>query len=169
MNTGPFLAAGQENALPRRRPAGGVCHCCGWSGQTLLQPPAPLLARDSDATDTCLLCWLWLNLQSRSARAGILAWLPGLTPSAVIHLQREALCRCLSDSPSAQREGRQVLVWLARHRREVKARWLTCSPADFSVLLADTAGARRAWLDRELTGCALILPPSAIPDRRLLL
>ena len=163
----PFLAAGPEKAVPRRV-AAGVCQCCGWSGQTRLAPPPSLLARDDTADGVCLLCWLWLNLQNQSARSGVLAWLPDLSPENVIHLQREALRQSLSSQKSAQREGRQVLVWLARHRREVRARWKTCSPADFAVLLAETAGPRRAWLRKELTGCALILPPSAIPDSHLL-
>lgn len=156
----PFLAAGPEKAVPRRV-AAGVCQCCGWSGQTRL-------ARDDTADGVCLLCWLWLNLQNQSARSGVLAWLPDLSPESVIHLQREALRQSLSSQKSAQRDGRQVLVCLARHRREVRARWKTCSPADFSVLLAETAGPRRQWLNREFTGCALILPPSAIPDQSLL-
>jgi hypothetical protein len=146
--------------------AGNQCACCGLWIDTLWQGAR---AGNPDAHAVCTLCYLSGHLDSPTAAHGLLAFLPGLAMSDVLHLQRRALIAIRAGSKLQRREGQKIWLWLARHGREVEQAWGTARAGEFALALQRLPPHKRVTLQTRLTGCALIVPADRFDDLSLLL
>ncbi|MBW5416259.1 conjugal transfer protein TraT [Pseudomonas sp. MAG002Y] len=142
------------------------CDCCGFRTKKLWQG-----ARSgfTDPHAACILCYLAGHLDSPTATHGLLAFLPGMAMADVHHLQRRALIAVLGGTRTQRHEGKRVLLWLARHSREVEQAWGTARAGEFAKAMQRLPPHKRSTLQARLTDCALILPSDMFEDLTLLL
>lgn len=145
---------------------GEQCVCCGVRTEKLWQGSrAGFIASHA----VCTLCYLTGHLDSPTAAHGLLAFLPGMAMSDVLHLQRRALIAMLGGNRLQRREGKRIWMWLLRHSREVEQAWGTARAGEFAVALQRVAPQKRLVLQTRLSSCALILPADRFDDLTLLL
>ncbi|KPW63150.1 hypothetical protein ALO80_200136 [Pseudomonas caricapapayae] len=154
-----------ETPVPTAMP-GEQCACCGLWTEKLWQG-----ARSGFTAShaVCTLCYLAGHLDSPTAAHGLLAYLPGMAMTDVHHLQRRALIAILGGTRPQRAQGKRVLLWLARHGREVEQAWGTARAGEFALALQRLAPHKRLALQTRLEGCALILPADMFADLTLLL
>ncbi|WP_230678126.1 conjugal transfer protein TraT [Pseudomonas syringae group genomosp. 3] len=118
-----------ETPVPTAMP-GEQCACCGLWTQKLWQG-----ARSGFTAShaVCTLCYLAGHLDSPTAAHGVLAYLPGMAMTDVHHLQRRALIAILGGTRTQRAQGKRVLLWLARHGREVEQAWGTTRAGEFAM------------------------------------
>ncbi|WP_057425138.1 hypothetical protein, partial [Pseudomonas amygdali] len=143
-----------ETPVPAAMP-GEQCACCGLWTQKLWQG-----ARSGFTAShaVCTLCYLAGHLDSPTAAHGVLAYLPGMAMTDVHHLQRRALIAILGGTRTQRAQGKRVLLWLARHGREVEQAWGTTRAGEFAMAFQRLPPHKRSTLRNRLEGCALILP-----------
>lgn len=145
---------------------GEKCACCGiWTAKLWQGARSGFTAEHA----VCTLCYLAGHLDSPTAAHGLLAFLPGLAMTDVHHLQRRALIAVLGGTRTQRREGQRVMLWLARHSREVEQAWGTARAGEFALAMQRLSPQKRSTLQARLTGCALILPADRFEDLTLLL
>ncbi|KPX50385.1 hypothetical protein ALO68_200181 [Pseudomonas syringae pv. helianthi] len=154
-----------ETPVPAAMP-GEQCACCGLWTQKLWQG-----ARSGFTAShaVCTLCYLAGHLDSPTAAHGVLAYLPGMAMTDVHHLQRRALIAILGGTRTQRAQGKKVLLWLARHGREVEQAWGTTRAGEFAMAFQRLPPHKRSTLRNRLEGCALILPADMFEDLSLLL
>ncbi|RML88070.1 conjugal transfer protein TraT [Pseudomonas savastanoi] len=154
-----------ETPVPTAMP-GEQCACCGLWTQKLWQG-----ARSGFTAShaVCTLCYLAGHLDSPTAAHGVLAYLPGMAMTDVYHLQRRALIAILGGTRTQRAQGKRVLLWLARHGREVEQAWGTTRAGEFAMAFQRLPPHKRSSLRNRLEGCALILPADMFEDLSLLL
>lgn len=146
--------------------SGEQCACCGARSEKLWQG-----ARSGFTAShaVCTLCYLAGHLDSPTAAHGLVAFLPGMAMTDVHHLQRRALIAILGGTKTQRREGQRVLLWLARHGREVEQAWGTHRAGEFAKAMQRLPPHKRSTLQKRLAGCALILPADMFENLALLL
>ncbi|QBI65782.1 conjugal transfer protein TraT (plasmid) [Pseudomonas syringae] len=154
-----------ETPVPTAMP-GEQCACCGLWTQKLWQG-----ARSGFTAShaVCTLCYLAGHLDSPTAAHGVLAYLPGMAMTDVHHLQRRALIAILGGTRTQRAQGKRVLLWLARHGREVEQAWGTTRAGEFAMAFQRLPPHKRSTLRNRLEGCALMLPADMFEDLSLLL
>ncbi|WP_117144359.1 conjugal transfer protein TraT [Pseudomonas coronafaciens] len=154
-----------ETPVPKSMP-GEQCACCGlWTEKLWQGGRSGFTASHA----VCTLCYLAGHLDSPTAAHGLLAYLPGMAMTDVHHLQRRALIAILGGTRTQRAQGKRVLLWLARHGREVEQAWGTARAGEFALALQRLAPHKRLALQTRLEGCALILPADMFADLTLLL
>lgn len=145
---------------------GNQCACCRVWTEKLWQGARSGLTIPHAV---CTLCYVTGHLDSPTAAHGMLAFLPGLALTDVHHLQRRALIAIVAGTRAQRREGQQMMLWLARHGREVEEAWGTARASEFALALQRLSPQKRSTLQTRLAGCALILPADKFEDLALLL
>lgn len=159
------ISGDPETPVPVAVP-GEQCACCGARSEKQWQG-----ARSGFTSShaVCTLCYLAGHLDSPTAAHGLLAFLPGMAMTDVHHLQRRALIAILGGTKTQRREGQRVLLWLARHGREVEQAWGTNRAGEFAKALQRLPPHKRSTLQNRLAGCSLILPADMFENLALLL
>lgn len=145
---------------------GTCCQCCGLSIRRLWQG-----ARAGCETShaVCTLCYLTGHLDSPTAAHARLAWLPGISLTQALHLQRQTLLAMRAGSRTQQREGKRLWRWMVLHARDVDRAWGTARAGEFAAAMLRLPPARRVTLQTRLMGCVPVFPPDVFDDLSLLL
>lgn len=108
------------------------------------------------------LCHSWSHLGEIADGEAVLAYVPGLSPQDVNHLQRTIMIALEQGDDAARADAKKLLNWLASHQEYTKYAWGTSSPKVFAnALVRDSAGDRSG---RELVfqGLAVIFNPGPL-------
>lgn len=146
--------------------SGQRCDCCAARNVKLWQGSRAGLDRQHAV---CTLCYLMGHLDSPTAAHGRLAYLPGLTTTDAIHLQRRALLAILGGDQAQVKQGKHVWEWMNRHAREVEMAWGSARGGEFAEAMKRLTPFKRDQLQKRLAGCVLILPADMFEDMSLLL
>lgn len=80
-------------------------------------------------------CHAWQHLGELADADAFMAYLPGLSPQDVNHLQRTLLAALHGDDQQAAADATALLNWMGSHRDYAKLAWGTDKPADFADAL----------------------------------
>ncbi|WP_241136390.1 HNH endonuclease [Achromobacter insuavis] len=80
----------------------------------------------------CVVCHAWKHLGELDSAAANLAYLPGLSPQDVNHLQRTIAVALNGSDDSARKDAQALLTWLASHRQYVAGSWTTYDQGVFA-------------------------------------
>ncbi|WP_431225922.1 hypothetical protein ACQ86O_27190 (plasmid) [Serratia sp. L9] len=98
------------------------CQCCGLHINKLWQGAR---AGFDESHAVCTLCYLTGHLDSSTAAHARLVWLPGVSLTNALHLQRQTLLAMITGTRAQQREGKRLWRWMVLHAREVEGAWGT--------------------------------------------
>lgn len=145
---------------------GKRCRCCGLHIRTLWQGTR---AGFDESHAVCTLCYLSGHLDSPTAAHARLVWLPGVSLTNALHLQRQTLLAMIAGTQTQQREGKRVWRWMILHAREVEGAWGTARVGEFAAAMLRLPPVKRARLQERLVGCVPVFPPDVFDDLSLLL
>lgn len=145
---------------------GWRCDCCALHTSSLWQGAR---AGCAEAHSVCTLCYLTGHLDSPTAGHGRLAFLPDLSMTDAIHLQRRALQAVLGGNKAQMKQGKRVWKWMNDHSREVEVAWGTARAGEFAQAMKRLPPNKRGQLQARLTGCVLMVPADMFDDLTLLL
>ena len=141
---------------------------CAFCGYESLQNT--VLVRNGDPADTapdnrvvaCQVCAPSQQLNTLSARDGVMVWLPALRPAALSHLLRATFHARRQGNAQQKEHARSVLGWLVSHRHECEAFWGTSHPGEFGEALLRADADLREDLLLRLRHMMLIPSPSLL-------
>ncbi|MBC3219722.1 conjugal transfer protein TraT [Serratia fonticola] len=145
---------------------GKRCRCCDLHIRTLWQGTR---AGFDESHAVCTLCYLSGHLDSPTAAHARLVWLPGVSLTNALHLQRQTLLAMIAGTQTQQREGKRVWRWMILHAREVEGAWGTARVGEFAAAMLRLPPVKRARLQERLVGCVPVFPPDVFDDLSLLL
>ncbi|NYA16458.1 conjugal transfer protein TraT, partial [Serratia fonticola] len=145
---------------------GSRCRCCGLHINKLWQGAR---AGFDEPHAVCTLCYLTGHLDSPTAAHARLVWLPGVSLTNALHLQRQTLLAMIAGTQTQQREGKRVWRWMILHAREVEGAWGTARVGEFAAAMLRLPPVKRARLQERLVGCVPVFPPDVFDDLSLLL
>lgn len=140
------------------------CRFCGYRSAYNLVHHANDLHRDDhpDNLFTCdPLCHGWQHLGDMPEQFAVIAYLPGLSPADVNHLQRTLMVALHCGGEADKAAARDVLNWAASHRDYVTPAWGSSAPAAFADALAGQRAENRELREFAFSGLALIYHPGA--------
>ncbi|UUZ54103.1 hypothetical protein LP419_37660 [Massilia sp. H-1] len=141
------------------------CRFCGYRSAHNLVHHANDLHRDEhpDNLWTCdPLCHGWQHLGDMPEQFAVIAYLPGLSPADVNHLQRTLMVALHCGGDADKAAARDVLNWAASHRDYVTPAWGSSAP--------QRSPTHSAWPTGRKSGTArirLLRPGADLPPRRL--
>jgi hypothetical protein len=159
----------QQAALDVTARQGGLCcEFCGYES-----PQNTAIFRDNNPLNTaqdnlCVadpLCQSWQQLDTITAEAGVMVYLPALCPEDVNHLQRAIAQALNSDNKEYQRDAEAMLNWLTSHDKPVKQAWGTTHPQAFGEAMKHLSDENRGMLISRCRYIALALHPGRLKGR----
>lgn len=146
-------------------------HCCEFCGYESLKNTA--IFRDNNPLNTAPenlsvvdpLCQAWQQLDTVTAEAGVMIYLPTLQPEDVNHLQRAIAQALSSEDEDYRRDAKALLDWLTSHDKPVQQAWGTTHPQAFGDALKQLPTDRRSLLLSRRRHLALALHPGRIVGR----
>lgn len=124
------------------------CHFCGFTSRNnevhnLNDNHSDVRPENLQAVD--LLCHGWQHLGELADGEASIAYLPGLSPQDINHLQRTMIVALQSSEAEIRGDAKTLLNWLASHRDYTERAWGTHDPAIFADALA-----RQPFKERDL-------------------
>ncbi|WP_017461379.1 HNH endonuclease signature motif containing protein [Dyella ginsengisoli] len=140
----------------------GRCVYCGARSSTLELDTIndnhhDLLLDNHVAADP--LCHGYHHLDDLTAQDARLAYLPGLDPTDVNHLQRVAIATLYEGDPQDKADARDVINWLASHHQYMADAVGTSAPDVLGSVLRRVDPAVKARRTNALAGVALVFSP----------
>lgn len=111
------------------------------------------------------LCHGWHHLGELAEGEAVIAYLPGLTPQDVNHLQRTIMVAMADGDEELKGDAKRLLNWLASHQEYTKYAWGTSSPKVFSNALVRNAAADRSARELVFQGLAVVFNPGPLKDQ----
>lgn len=110
------------------------------------------------------LCHGWRHTESFAEQQAVIAYLPGLAPRDINHLQRTLMVALQCEDETARSDAMEIVNWAASHREYTKQAWGTYLAERFAE--AFSAGPLKNDVSREfaLAGLALIYHPHAFAE-----
>ncbi|WP_145592822.1 hypothetical protein [Yersinia bercovieri] len=167
--TGLSRTPQQQNTLDETaRMAGHNCEFCGYAS-----PKNTVIFRDQNLLNTlpdnlCVadpLCQAWQQLDTVTAEAGVIVYLPILRPEDINHLQRAIAQALESDSEEYRQDAKALLNWLTSHDKPVRKSWGTTHPQAFGEALKRLPEEKRESLLSRCRHLALALHPGRLKGR----
>jgi len=106
------------------------------------------------------ICHAWQHLGEQKENASYLAYLPGLTATDVNHLQRTILVALASEDAFIRADAKELMNWMASHRKYVFDVWQSYEPTVFASVLKRLDPELRQNKVNILNELALIVNPS---------
>ncbi|HEJ7047466.1 TPA: hypothetical protein SMF45_004363 [Serratia marcescens] len=164
--TGHALTPAQRGILDDQARRGGhSCDYCGYSSphnRAVFRDTNPLNTAQDNLGVADPICEAWQKLDSVSAEAGVMVYLPALAPEDANHLQR-AIVQALSSTDDEYRSDAQALLdWLTTHDSPVKQAWGTTHPQAFAQTLSRLDEEGRQTAAERWQHLALVLHPARI-------
>lgn len=110
------------------------------------------------------LCHGWQHLGELGDGQAFIAYLPGLNPQDVNHLQRTLMVALDSPDAALKADAKKLLNWLASHRQYTQDAWGTYEPAVFAnamVRFEDNSVEKKSVVFEDL---ALVFNPGPYSD-----
>jgi hypothetical protein len=138
------------------------CVYCGLRSATLEMDTVndnhhDLLVDNHVAADP--ICHGYHHLGDLAAKDARLAYLPGLDPTDVNHLQRVAIASLFQDDAEAKAEAKDVINWLASHHQYMTDAVGTATPDVLGSVLRRVDPSVKARRAAALAGVALVFNP----------
>ncbi len=138
------------------------CHFCGFSSRS--NELHNLNDNHSDARVENLrtadpLCHRWQHLGELAKGEASVAYLPGMSPQDVNHLQRTIMVALASSDDGIRADAKTLLNWLGSHRTYAERAWGTYDPAIFADALVRQPTNERDFREIVFDGLAIVLHP----------
>ncbi|MET3132770.1 intracellular multiplication protein IcmJ [Oxalobacteraceae bacterium GrIS 1.11] len=155
-----FLAPGFKHAVLARD--AWRCHFCGFASHhnevhSLNDNHNDVRVENLQAADP--LCHGWQHLGELARGDAAVAYLPGLSPQDINHLQRTIMVALASDDAAARADARTLLNWLASHRDYAARAWGTHDPAVFADALVRQPENERDFREIAFDGLGIVFHP----------
>jgi hypothetical protein len=139
-----------------------TCHFCGFTSRlnevhNLNDNHDDVRGENLRAAD--LLCHKWQHLGELDIDDAAVAYLPGLSPQDINHLQRTIMVALQSDDANIHSDAKALLNWLASHRDYAKRAWGTYDPAVFADAMVRQPFNERDFREIVFDGLGVILNP----------
>lgn len=119
-----------------KRASGTACYFCGFCARDNEIHNLNDNHRDVSPLNlrfVCRICHRWKHLGEVSVSQGSLAYVPGLSPQDVNHLQRTIAVAMVSDDEDVRKDAQALLAWLVSHQRYVAEAWTTHDQGVFAA------------------------------------
>jgi len=111
-----------------------------------------------------LLCHGWQHLGELASGDASIAYLPGLNPQDINHLQRTIMVALRSSDADLRRDAKALLNWLASHRDYAERAWGTHDPAVFAEALIRQPAGERDFREVVFDGLGVVFHPCLAAD-----
>ncbi len=160
-STGPiFEAQGFKQSILSRD--GNRCRFCGFASRfnevhNLDDNHNDVRIENMQAVDP--FCHGWQHLGEFEKGDAVVAYLPGLSPQDVNHLQRTIMVALESGEADAREDAKALLNWMASHRDYAARAWGTYDPAVFADALVRQPANERDFREIVFDGLGVVFHP----------
>ncbi|WP_054479642.1 hypothetical protein [Photorhabdus heterorhabditis] len=166
---GHTISANQQKKLNNTaRQVGFCCEFCGYESpknSAIFRDNNPLNTQPNNLGVADPLCQAWQQLDTITAEAGAIVYLPTLNPEDVNHLQRAIAQALDSNDESYQKDAKALLDWLTSYEKPVQQVWGTSHPQAFGETIKHIADEYRPTLLERWRHLALVLHPRQFKDK----
>ncbi|PHM37632.1 TraT protein [Xenorhabdus mauleonii] len=148
--------------------SGHHCEFCGYESQNnsaIFRDNNPLNTQPNNLSVADPLCQAWRQLDTVTAEAGAIVYLPALNPEDVNHLQRAIVQALDSDDESYQKDAKALLNWLTSYEKPVQQIWGTSHPQAFGEAIKRITDDNRPTLLERWRYLALVLHPAQLKGK----
>lgn len=158
--TPAFLAQGFKQSILSKD--GNRCRFCGFASRfndvhNLNDNHNDVRVENLQAVDP--FCHGWQHLGEFEKGDAVVAYLPGLSPQDVNHLQRTIMVALESSDADTREDAKALLNWMASHRDYAARAWGTYDPAVFADALVRQAASERDFREIVFDGLGVVFHP----------
>jgi len=106
-----------------------------------------------------VICHGWNHLGELNDGEAVIAYLPGVSPQDINHLQRTLMVALQIGDKEQQADAKKLLNWLGSHMTYAKNAWGTCSPAVFAQALLRQDGSEKERREAVFEDLAVVFNP----------